>query len=128
MDWRHATGPTIMDVAQVFDKPLVFATQFNGGPNEIYYLEWLHGKIDGMAQDLNRTNLYLQDSRFHMRRIGLEGTSNTRNVEGPARNDQEHGHRCTGQQGGHADLVGWDLTEFLYDQIGNVVTHTETVA
>uniref|UniRef100_A0A7S3L555 Uncharacterized protein n=1 Tax=Amphora coffeiformis TaxID=265554 RepID=A0A7S3L555_9STRA len=29
------------------------------------------------------------------------------------------GHRCNGAQGGHADLIAWDVTEFLYQQLGD---------
>lgn len=28
------------------------------------------------------------------------------------------GHRCMGDEGGHSDLIAWDVTEFLFQQLG----------
>lgn len=122
VDWENRTGPSVTEMAAVFEGPLAFATMFNGnGVGDAFLWRKNRPIMNKLKRETNRTNLYLQDSRVHLKAIGLEGTSNNRAKTSEAVNDQSSGHRCTGTRGGHPDLVAWDLTEFLYEQkIGRV--------
>lgn len=64
-----------------------------------------------------RRNLWFIMGRRYISKLKLEGSVNT---DGDADNKPKtgkHGHRCTGALGGHADLLAYDVTEFLYNTL-----------
>jgi hypothetical protein len=65
-----------------------------------------------------RRNVWFISGRRYISQVKLEGATISGN--GDADNVPKtgrYGHRCTGPQGGHPDLLGFDITEFLYHQL-----------
>lgn len=65
-----------------------------------------------------RRNLWFISGRRYISKLKLEGATIYGN--GDADNVPKtgrYGHRCTGDAGGHADLLAFDVTEFLYHQL-----------
>jgi hypothetical protein len=66
-----------------------------------------------------RRNLWFIHGRRHISKMKVEGAT-VKNTNGDADNSSKsgrYGHRCTGAQGGHSDLLAFDVTEFLYNAL-----------
>lgn len=112
------SGPTVADMVAVYDGPLMFASMFStqrvdralAGRQQIQQEQTLH----------NRTNLLYEDTRQYIVELSQEGGGYNRSYVSPCVNDASacHMHRCTGKQGGHPDLISWDVSEFLFTHVG----------
>ena len=110
--------PTIQKLADVYDGPIVAVPMFAAYGQDVK----THAEeaIDYWITR-NRTNIHIVDARKHIQFLG-ECASDERTVIGVCldvgnndggRNPQDM-HRCTGQNGGHPDLVAWDVIEQLF--------------
>jgi hypothetical protein len=111
-------GPTVQEVAAVFDKPILFTTML--GKARLEQADLGRHEVQVLRKRHNRTNVYFLPSRRYIDMMDQEcGARFKLNVSicdnGPAARSM---HRCMGSQGGHPDLVAWDVTEFLYREIG----------
>jgi hypothetical protein len=114
-------GPHLEDLAAVYDKPILFHGMLSFARKA--------GKHEEMLQAANvvasgRQNVRYFGSRKQMREmeafagkgVELEGGATSKLEVSKAVNKREFGkslHRCTGKNGGHPDLVAWEVTEWL---------------
>jgi len=119
IDFHQSAGPDLLSVATEYnDIPTIAVTEF--AKDGAYILPQWKETIDS----LNRNNVALIDGRAHVGILGECGTDKRRTTgicydAGPA---PERGsappsdmHRCTGENGGHADLIGWDIVNKLHE-------------
>ena len=70
---------------------------------------------------LKRRNMWFINGRRDIGQVGLEGAAaNETDPDQDAVNDGTLARsltRCQGEYGGQPDLLGWDITEFLYNQL-----------
>jgi hypothetical protein len=118
-------GPNLEDLAAVYDKPIIFHSMLS------------FGRKAGKHQDMLRAANVLASGRQNVRNFGsrkqmremeafagkdvawnieLEAGATSKLQVSKAVNRREFGkslHRCTGKNGGHPDLVAWEVTEWL---------------
>ena len=125
IDCDRIEGPNVTTIAQQFDKSLAYVSMF---------ATYRHKDIDVAHQEMmalqrqqqqqqqsNETGdsrlLVYMDARQYVRGLGVECGSDTRDGVSDCINNATAArkyHRCTGKRGGHADLIAWDLTEFVW--------------
>jgi hypothetical protein len=118
LDCTLPYGPTVEHLAAVFEKPIIFTTMLGKARLE-QAAQALH-EVQVLHHRHNRTNVQFLPSRRYIHMMDQEcGARFKLNVSicdnGPAARSM---HRCMGSQGGHPDLISWDVTEFLYREIG----------
>jgi muramoyltetrapeptide carboxypeptidase LdcA involved in peptidoglycan recycling len=139
LDFEHVPGPTVHDVAQVYDGPIIWVSMFAS------YGRRSHDNATAMIQQLlsfdqegrrtRRGNLRSihgrmfieqlldkQRTRNHTKlpkKVQECATDTRRTVDTCVTNTSSYryrnGHRCTGARGGHADLIAWEVVEALHD-------------
>lgn len=110
-------GPSVREVANEFAGPIQFVTLF--GSLEPARTKWASEQVIELARNQDpRDNVEFLDSRLYIEGLGMEGASEDRTEKSTVSHNNVQAHRCTGSLGGHADLVTWDVTEFLYHHIG----------
>jgi hypothetical protein len=74
---------------------------------------------DGIREykSAGRRNLWFIHGRRHISKLKVEGATIKRNKTDADNTSKSgrYGHRCTGAEGGHSDLLAFDVTEFLYN-------------
>ena len=110
-------GPSVADVAAVYNGPVLFVTLF--GKQEPARTAWARNQVTELSRS-GRYNVMFKDARAYIETMGAEGASASRLETQDAMSVDivQQAHRCTGVHGGHADLVTWDVAEFLFAQIG----------
>mmetsp|Transcript_5440 Transcript_5440/g.10838 ORF Transcript_5440/g.10838 Transcript_5440/m.10838 type:complete len:349 (+) Transcript_5440:175-1221(+) len=73
---------------------------------------------------LNRRNMWFINGRRYISQVKLEGAAVNETEEDTEQQDALNEGtlarslpRCQGEYGGHVDLLAWDVTEFLYNQL-----------
>ena len=116
--------PTIESLAELYDGPIVALPMFAPHGQDVADSAKLAQAYWKNAT--GRTNIYLVDARKHIDVLGECG-SDVISEMGTCRNtgdgvkgsrEAEAMHRCTGLNGGHPDLVSWDIVEQLYEVLG----------
>ena len=112
---RNTTQPAFDTAASVFAGPMLFISMMADARSEqaLAMREVIREK-----RDAGHKNLWFISGRRYISKIKLEGATIYGN--GDADNVPKtgrYGHRCTGLHGGHADLLAFDVTEFLYHQL-----------
>ena len=119
----HA-GPMVQQVAAVYKGPLLFVPMFatyrnHAAVQAAHQVQALQSNNDRQQQQQQqeRSNVKYQETRRYITMLQQEGAAVGKWAQQDVVNDDAHGHRCTGNQGGHVDLVTWDVLEFLFAQI-----------
>jgi len=118
IQYSTATAPTLSDVASVFDGPIVYVGMFAkyGQPEQMMSLNFTK-TVRG-----TRDNLWVIDGRKYINKMKMECGASTKNAigrclemkdNGPGRRSADDEHRCIGDQGGHPDLIAWEVAEKL---------------
>jgi hypothetical protein len=108
------------EIASVFGGPMLFISMMAALRNEESI------KVRDTIREYReqkRKNMWFIHGRRYVSKVGLEGAKDTNtdrwnvtdalNSGARARSSE----RCQGMYGGHADLLSWDATEFLYNQL-----------
>jgi len=119
IQYATAIAPVLSDVASVFDGPIVYVGMFAkyGLPEQRKSVNFIQTARD------TRDNLSVIDGRKYIEKMKMEcGAQNTYLIGHCAETgDKTPGllrpaynlHRCTGDQGGHPDLIAWEVVEKL---------------
>jgi hypothetical protein len=107
-------------IAAVFEGPMLFISMMAALRNEESLK--VRDSIREYRQD-QRKNMWFIHGRRYVSKVGLEGAKDTNtdrwnvtdalNTGARARSSE----RCQGMYGGQSDLLAWDATEFLYNQL-----------
>uniref|UniRef100_A0A7S3L848 Alkaline phosphatase n=1 Tax=Amphora coffeiformis TaxID=265554 RepID=A0A7S3L848_9STRA len=111
----NTTQPAFDAASQVFDGPMLFISMMADARSQQAL-----AIRDAIREyrSAGRRNLWFISGRRYISKLKLEGATIYGN--GDADNIPKtgrYGHRCTGPLGGHADLLAFDVTEFLYHQL-----------
>jgi len=118
IQFSTATAPSLSDVASVFDGPIVYVGMFaKYGQSEqtlnLHFAESVRG---------TRDNLSVIDGRKYIDEMKMECGASIKNATGrchemtdnlPGHRSADDQHRCIGDQGGHPDLIAWEVAEKL---------------
>mmetsp|Transcript_28682 Transcript_28682/g.80841 ORF Transcript_28682/g.80841 Transcript_28682/m.80841 type:complete len:215 (-) Transcript_28682:19-663(-) len=119
IDFQNIPPPNLTSVAAVYDKiPIISVSMF------ALQDEYRAQSVRQEMRTLNRDNLVFVNGRKYMNALGECG-SDDKLVVGTChepgdvvpnsnRNPADM-HRCTGPNGGHPDLIGWDIVETLQE-------------
>lgn len=117
----NTTHPLYFAAAQAFDGPMLFIGMMADARAEQSLA--LRDAIRNTKTVKGPRKLWFISGRRYISQIQkLEGA--TIYGTGDADNAPKTGkigHRCTGTGGGHADLLAFDVTEFLFQQLGDAV-------
>lgn len=104
--------PSVTDWTRAYPGPLLVVSAFSSNRNR--EARCMVKELQAVHDATGRSNLAFSYGRRYMDAIGLECSSKNKKgiPPGDCRNDTG-GQRCTGSQGGHVDLISWDVTEFL---------------
>ena len=120
-DFENIPPPALKEVAEVYSGPIVSMSMFSQRDRKrvnqtLTLMQQLQSKH-------KRDNLWFVDSRAYTSQLGecgsddklIVGTCHEPGdvIQGSNRNPADM-HRCTGPNGGHADLIAWDIVETLY--------------
>ena len=122
INYSTVPPPTLYEVSQLYPrKPILAVSMFAE-----YALGWqrqARKTISALRQKSNRHNVLLLCGRAHIEALGIECGSDGKDTLNDCSNrgdvtpfgrSSEHMHRCTGDKGGHADLLAWDVIEALH--------------
>ena len=114
---EHLYGPPLAAVEVFFDRArLLYVTMFttSRAADTAHHLR--------QVAQLNRTTALA--TRRYVEALGHECGSNERQRTVDACHDGRGArlaeHRCTGAAGGHADLVAWDIVEWMHEHAAAV--------
>jgi hypothetical protein len=125
IDFASIPPPQLVNAAQTFSKPILAIPMFATTDMD----RATKARRTYRRAFPNRTNVKFVNTRHYIDRLGMECGSDDKLVLGTChepgdilqnsnRNPADM-HRCAGPQGGHADLISWDLIEQLYELIGD---------
>lgn len=116
-DFERRSPPGIEDVAKVYAGPIITVSMFaQYGVGQ--YQNSL--KTIKALQKKGRTNIYPIDGRQYVPYIGECASDSGMYIGTCLTTDKSpgkrhvNGHRCVGRNGGHPDLVSWDIIELLH--------------
>jgi hypothetical protein len=118
VDCFNVDGPNLTDVAAVYFGPVVFVSMF------AHYRYATYEPALEAAVELGqvRPNLLGVDARHYIESASLGecGSLDRTGLSDCVHNNtaRRFAHRCVGPYGGHADLISWDVLEFLYEHLG----------
>ena len=117
------TYPTVSDWREVYPGPVVFVTSFSASRNAELQVaaQELH-TLDSSINNNNHNNLGLLIGREYIVRHELPECAATSKIAVTDCKEDPRGQRCTGGGGSHADVLAWDVTEFLHQHVGNEKT------
>lgn len=120
VDCINIPPPTLIQIAQHFAGPIIYVTMFVKSANEQDH-DLTRQEIQQLRTVHNRTNVHFVEARKY-----IDATHDCRGQERfnvsdcyPQEGSGGPTHECTGPQGGHADLIAWDVIEHLYRELGN---------
>jgi len=122
IDFQKIKGPDLLSVAKEFDEiPIVALTVFTK------HFDYMMPKWEETIKSLNRTDIALLNGRAHIDALGKECGTNDKETVGTCHEmDEERPrgspspsnmHRCAGGNGGHADLIAWDVVNKLHEML-----------
>ena len=126
---EHVYGPNVTAVSQFFDTArIVFVPMFTTSRQKDYLqtlkeIQMIRGTDNHNNKDDNANNntaiprISSVPARAHINAMKIECGSQEHYKVSTCRNDKAAKaifHRCTGQHGGHADLVAWDVIEHAF--------------
>jgi hypothetical protein len=119
VDCRNTPPPSVVDVRKRFRGPIAFVTMFDGSRDQD------QREVEVLIENLQDSTVALIDARRHSRVMHSECLSPKRFSVHDCREEQrdpEAGailmrHTCCGQLGGMADVVSWDVVEYLHEHL-----------
>ena len=114
------TTPPIERLADVYSGPIIALPMFAVYGQDVK--SNAQRARDKWERSANRTNIFIVETRKHIQAIGNEcgsdslyeiGTCLHSVADNNGGRDPKDMHRCTGKEGGHPDLVVWDMIEQL---------------
>lgn len=116
VDCLNIPAPNLIDLAAVYSKPIAFIQMLDGSRTS--ETQWLVNKLPS----LHRDNISLLNGRQYRHKIGQECFSPIRLHVSDCAVDPvavHASHTCSGPLGGTADLVAWDVVDFLHVHLGS---------
>jgi hypothetical protein len=110
------TYPSIRDWTTSFAGPIVLVSAFSH--NRRNDVRAMVQDLTAVAAATNRTNLAFSYGRRHIQAMGRECAAGRKKDVADCR-EEGSGQRCTGAHGGHADMVAWDVLEFMHGHVGH---------
>jgi hypothetical protein len=109
--------PDLALVTKLYQGPILFLGSFYQFEPRMQEKEQAQQVISDLVQE-GRNNLIFIDSRKYVQMLENNECSSNEKYNGGTCEQHPNSHRCTGQLGGHCDLVAFDLEEALHS-IGN---------
>ena len=118
VDCVNTPPPSLKEIAEYFPGPIIYVTMFVQSQNEKDHSLTVQ-EIQQIRAEYNRTNVHFVEARQY-----VDATRDCRgqhcfNVSDCWSRPGTSGptHECTGPHGGHADLIAWDVIEYLYQEL-----------
>jgi glycosyltransferase-like protein LARGE len=114
--FANSTAPTLRDVTKEYDGPVVVVSEFGVQGKSV-----LEDGIKLMEEFReHRDNISVIDGRKYIKKLQLECATEAYSSMGRCleiidKTLADRMHRCVGREGGHADLIAWEITEKLND-------------
>lgn len=116
IDCLHVEPPSLVELAAVYSGPIVFVSMLDG--SRLAETQRLQARLSS----LQRGNIAILDGRKYFHAIGQDCLSPVRLEVSDCAVDNvvEHAsHACNGAHGGFADLVAWDVVDFLHENLAS---------
>jgi hypothetical protein len=124
-DFETIPPPSLKEVAEAYSGPIVSVSMFSQYDQKRVNQQQQQQQLL-KSQQHKRDNLWFVDSRAYISQLGECGSDDKLTVgtchepgdviPNSNRNPADM-HRCTGADGGHADLIAWDIVETLYQVV-----------
>lgn len=119
-DCESMTDIMFRQIADIFtDGPILFVSEMAATRSDESTA--VRDLIRFYRDTLKRRNMWFISGRRYITQVKLEGAAaNETDPDQDALNEGTLARslaRCQGEYGGHADLLAWDVTEFLYNQL-----------
>jgi hypothetical protein len=112
---EHDPCPSLTDLARQYNKSIVVMPMFAGFSQT--WTERAIQEVQWLRSSQNRSNIGVIHTRGHIRAMGTECGSSAERTSIGTCIANSGAHRCTGPNGGDADLMAWDLVESFYSSI-----------
>eukprot|EP00977_Amphora_coffeiformis_P029699 scaffold42409_cov214-Amphora_coffeaeformis.AAC.3 len=118
VDCVNTPPPSLKEIAEHFPGPIIYVTMFIRSKNEKDHAS-TEQELHQIRMEQNRTNVYFVEARQYVdatldcrgqERFNVSDCWSRPGTGGPT-------HECTGPNGGHADLIAWDVIEYLYQEL-----------
>ena len=121
VDCDHVEGPTVVEISQYYAGPMAYVSMFATYRHKDVAVAHemvmdLQRQQENVTTSKPRMFEYL-DARKYIREMGVECGSPNRNSVSDCVNNStaaRYYHRCTGVRGGHADLLAWDMIDWVW--------------
>jgi hypothetical protein len=118
----NTTQVAYFAAAEQFDGPMFFIGMMADARQQqaLAIRDQMHELVKtdvGLQHHGPKKKLGFISGRRHISQVKLEGATVYGGDADNAHKTGKTGHRCTGAQGGHPDLLAFDVTEFLYHQL-----------
>ena len=119
VDCDNIEVPNGTTIAQTFNKSIAYASMFATYRHKDIQQAYNEMKqLQKIPQDETNKRLFVfMDARKYIQDLGIEcGSDSTDDISDCVNTATaaRKFHRCTGKNGGHADLLAWDMTEFIW--------------
>ena len=120
VDFKHVKPPDVSSLMKCYSGLIVAISMFS--KLQLREFESSVRKSTQLQMEMNRSNVLYISGRKHIEQLGECGTDGPlpedacfmENDQPPISNLPVNMHRCTGNRGGHPDLIAWDLIETLH--------------
>ena len=119
IDFKNIPPPRLKDVAEVYSGPIFSVSMFAARGKHEHQASLTTMEV--LQREKNRTNIHVIDGRKYIKAIGYECGSDLYKSIGECLEMTDETprlanemHRCAGNMGGHADLIGWEVVESVF--------------
>lgn len=118
VDCVNTPPPSLKEIAENFPGPIIYVTMFVKSANEQDHAV-TRKEIQAIRAEQSRTNIHFVEARQYIdmtrdcrgqERFNVSDCWPRGGTGGPT-------HECTGPQGGHVDLIAWDVIEYLHREL-----------
>lgn len=113
---RDYSSPTIESLAEMYQGPILAVPMFAPHGQDV-----MESAERAQKENPGRDNIKIVDARKHIEVLGECGSDDMHGIgvcleagDKSVSRDPTEMHRCTGEKGGHPDLVAWDIVEELH--------------
>ena len=121
VDCDKIEGPSIAEISKAYDGPLgyvsMFATYRHNDAQEAHDMMVELQRQQDESDTLPKRPLTFVNARHYVDAMGVEcGSALGDKISDCINNSTaaQYYHRCTGDYGGHPDLIAWDLIQFVW--------------
>ena len=119
---KYPVGPTPIDIASVYKGPYMLVS--NQSINQVSTYKLLREMVTQLRRNATRAGhdrdaLLYMNGRHYINKMNVEGAALARVEVADLSLDSGRGnrmHHCMGPEGGHVDLLAWDVAEFMYER------------